>query len=510
MKLNLEWISNKIGNEYKQWQKGDVVCIKAQTGTGKTYFIKNKLINDMFDNEKMLILVNRTKLREQVDKDLEKLHGNKNNIKIMSYQELENINIRENVDLNKYDYIVCDEIHYVYSDSSFNNKTKEIFDLLFNDKHDKSVKIFMSATIRNAYKMIKNNNKYNRLWKYGAKNNYSYVNVKYFKELDDIIQLIKNDNTDEKWLIFVTRKADIDYIKLLLKEDSKYRKYKISYATSNKSSKDLQNIVDKSMFESKVFITTKVLDNGININDDKLTNIVIMTYDEETFIQELGRKRIDIEDAQQVNLYIRTCKYKTFRDLYLQVSKQQEIISELLAGEEDFFKKYNRDLQTLCKKTNNAIYFDEDRRMYINEVAIVKRMNDKNFYGEMKTKIYSDKFAFIKEQLKWMGLENTFSEDNIINAIDKKEIEQLKLFLDENLDIKLVGDKKSELFSLILNSKTLYKDKDYRTNFEIKTKKLNEIIQQNCRLEYTVLDKQSSRMVDGKKKNYRYLKISKK
>lgn len=463
----------------------------------------------MFDNEKMLILVNRTKLREQVDKDLEKLYGNKNNIKIMSYQELENISIRENVDLNKYDYIVCDEIHYVYSDSSFNNKTKEIFDLLFNDKHDKSVKIFMSATIRNAYKMIKNNNKYNRLWKYGAKNDYSYVNVKYFKELDDIIQLIKNDNTDEKWLIFVTRKADIDYIKLLLKEDSKHRKYKISYATRNKASKDLQNIVDRSMFESKVFITTKVLDNGVNINDNKLTNIVIMTYDEETFIQELGRKRVDIDDAQQINLYIKTCKYKTFRDLYSQVSKQEEIISELLEGEEDFFKKYNRDLQTLCKKINNAIYFDENRRMYINEVAMVKRMNDKNFYREIKTKIYNDKFAFIKEQLKWIGLEDKFNEAHLINTLDNNELDKLKLFLDSNIGIKLLEDKKNELFSLILNSKTLYKDKDYRST-EIKIKKLNEIIQKYCDLDYTVSSKQSSTIIDGKKKNYRYLLINKK
>ena len=42
--LNLKWVSDTIGEEYKQWRKGDIITIQAQTGTGKTYFVKNVLI----------------------------------------------------------------------------------------------------------------------------------------------------------------------------------------------------------------------------------------------------------------------------------------------------------------------------------------------------------------------------------------------------------------------------------------------------------------------------------
>ncbi len=69
-KLNLKWVTDTIGKEYKQWNKGDIVTVQAQTGTGKTFFVKNKLITEMEIYEHMLIVANRINLKRQLKKDL--------------------------------------------------------------------------------------------------------------------------------------------------------------------------------------------------------------------------------------------------------------------------------------------------------------------------------------------------------------------------------------------------------------------------------------------------------
>ena len=39
MKLNLDYVSNIIGETYRKWKPRDIVIIEAQTGTGKNYYI---------------------------------------------------------------------------------------------------------------------------------------------------------------------------------------------------------------------------------------------------------------------------------------------------------------------------------------------------------------------------------------------------------------------------------------------------------------------------------------
>ncbi len=45
------------------------------------------------------------------------------------------------------------------------------------------------------------------------------------------------------------------------------------------------------MFDEDILITTSILDNGINLIDDKLTNIVILHLDAIKYVQSIGRKR---------------------------------------------------------------------------------------------------------------------------------------------------------------------------------------------------------------------------
>ena len=64
-------------------------------------------------------------------------------------------------------------------------------------------------------------------------------------------------------------------------------------------------MLDTGELPCKVLITTSVLDNGFSIEDDNVKNIVICTDDKTEFLQELGRKRINKDKGETVNLYIR-------------------------------------------------------------------------------------------------------------------------------------------------------------------------------------------------------------
>ena len=65
------YVTDVIGETYKQWQTG-VVLINAGTGTGKTTFVVKKL-NEWAEiaGTKILYLCNRSALRSQVVKQAE-------------------------------------------------------------------------------------------------------------------------------------------------------------------------------------------------------------------------------------------------------------------------------------------------------------------------------------------------------------------------------------------------------------------------------------------------------
>jgi len=63
------------------------------------------------------------------------------------------------------------------------------------------------------------------------------------------------------------------------------------------------DLVENECFICQVLITTSVLDCGINIKDPSLKNIVIETFDKTSFLQMLGRIRIN-DYSTMINLYI--------------------------------------------------------------------------------------------------------------------------------------------------------------------------------------------------------------
>ena len=69
-KLNLKFVSELIGDDYKKWKKGELIGIESQTGTGKNYFIFNTLLKNLKLRDKMIYFCNRSALKNETKLEL--------------------------------------------------------------------------------------------------------------------------------------------------------------------------------------------------------------------------------------------------------------------------------------------------------------------------------------------------------------------------------------------------------------------------------------------------------
>ncbi|MBN1071534.1 hypothetical protein DWV12_11225 [Clostridium botulinum] len=545
-KLNLKWVTDTIGKEYKQWNKGDIVTVQAQTGTGKTFFVKNKLITEMEIYEHMLIVANRINLkrqlkkdllknmRKEIPKDIKELDNMTNfgNVYIMSYQQIDAfLNAKEfgqtDFNLNFYDYIICDEAHYIFCDSGFNNKTDYSFYELIRQNHTNAIKMFISATIEEIrptiVKAFEDNNKIsfgihkNKLWDYSTGTDYSYLNTKYFKSIKDIALTIKNDKSEDKWLVFVTKKDDAKKIAEILEGNKE-----TSIIDKNTENEDLDEIINNNKFKSQVLICTKCLDNGINIEDNNVKNIVVMAWDRITFIQELGRVRQDIENPYEIDLYIQTKSKQSFQTLIDMVYKPKQTLIDEIEGTEDgkiveviskekqeelydkFCAKYNRSYNKLSK---DIFYIDKNGKWKTNLNGRVRLLKDRAFAEYMVQMFKDNKFAFVEEQLNWIGLDADYN--NLIeDVIDSNDTNKLEKWLEEHIDERIFSDEQQELSDLIIKElTTIGNDVDYRTK-KLKPMTIENILRVQLNLSYAIKEKGNNINPKNKKKQ-RWIKIGK-
>ena len=530
-KLNLKWVSDTIGEAYKNWKKGDIVTIQAQTGTGKTYFVKNVLVPYMDKYEHMLIVSNRVnlkrqikidllnKLEKEIPKDLEELDNIKtiNGITILSYHQVAYLRNRQDngldmLNLNYYDYIVCDECHWFLSDASFSNLTEQAWKELIRTRHENAITIYISATMEDIIPMIESAySEYsdkgfglkNKLHKYTTGIDYSYLNPYYFNKIEDIAYTIKNDNSNNKWVVFVTSIKNAEFIK-----DKIGNKKKVGIITSktDKDNEDLQSIIKNSKFKSDVLICTKVLDNGVNIVDEQVKNIVIMAWGRVTFVQEIGRIRIDIDNPYEIDLYIPKSNKSAFRSLEKTTSKKLELIDKYSKDIKEFKAEYRNNKN----KLPDDIFYVTDEGYELNKLGYGKVIKDDNFYNNIIDKFSKGKnkeYSFIKEQLSWLGLEKEFNAMNLLMEIsDEEEISQLENWLNNHINDRLYSDEQQELSDLIIKELTTVGNNiDYRTK-KLKPKTLETLLRDELQLNFAIKE-QGNNVNPKTKKKQRWISI---
>ena len=474
--MGKEWFILYLQGEniygYKMWKGYESIFISAPTGTGKTTFVLQTLLPEAKkEGKEVLFLSNRFLLKEQIKKKvvkLQKLEGQNekwfeqveefDGITVMTYQKLQLLWKGGYIGVpdvqRRYKYVIYDEAHYLLTDSSFN---PEILYLLEFLRAYKGISVFMSATMQGIPEFIKalkypekmvprslqritdnlsieefslwttytNGVKF-RIWEYTFQQRQSGYQFFYYCDLEEILPIINQDD-QEKWLIFLGNKTEIGSFSKKIIRSTEF--ITTESKLDLKKSQLIDSIRDKEKFDCQVLLSTSVLDNGVNIRDRKLKNLDIETNSETEFLQMLGRKRKEKDES--VNVYI-PCKGKKYFSALLKLNLNPAF--ELLQlSQADLMEKMLKEEATY--RNVRRFFTSRDGELCKNPLAEQQLKGQIAFCERMIDGLNTDPWFYVKEQLSWVGLENTFALENSLSERKKGNgLEQAKKFFTENVD----------------------------------------------------------------------------
>lgn len=323
------------------------MMLDAQTGKGKNYWVLHTLRGYAAEKGKKIIyLCNRTALNKQQIMEAEKAVNpakrpkaaadvseyETGSLTIMTYHRFyEKLKKHGGQFFKRFSFCVADEVHFFCSDALFNKDTEKIL-YAIPKVFSKCFRIYMTATPELVYDPI-----YAAEWEimegaYAPDNCEAYIvpetghitreklpkmplyrfrpdfsayqDVYVFSETEKLLDEIRNSETD-KWVVFVTSKSKGKEMRDALMDDN------IDTVYIDRDSRSSTDIEIRQQWEriqstgnlgdSRVLITTSVLDNGFSIHDKEVANIVLFTEDKTEFLQELGRIRL--EQGQKLTVY---------------------------------------------------------------------------------------------------------------------------------------------------------------------------------------------------------------
>ncbi|MBN1069452.1 hypothetical protein DVW02_15930 [Clostridium botulinum] len=430
--MEKKYLNEIIKEDYKNWKIGDLIFIKAGTGCGKSYFVKNELNKWCAENgQYILFLTNRCTLKDQVENDI----GDFSNITVKNYQEIEELIINDRLNITNFKYVVMDEAHYFFTDSAFNRRT----DLFFNKMLENTgiCKILMTATPR-LLSWYFNNKEININYTYELKPNYTYLNkVTMFKNYETISGIIEEIPKDEQIILFSSAKRALEIAQKYKGAFicSKYNKDKLydKYVKGTKNEKELELIIKQGRFNNHLLCTTTALDNGVNINEGvPVKHIIIDVFDRDEFVQCLGRKRVN--ENEKVNLYFYgwtdNTRINGFKTKISNSLERAEYLNEY--GDIKYTKMNFKSKFTDARIIDDIIENGQIRKV-VNECMYQKYKCDMLMYNAILNKEGTDKYITYKTIIA-LALQMNHKD------IECTEIEEIKLSLEETLD-SLVGKK---------------------------------------------------------------------
>ena len=437
------WLVNGIQEDYKNWlprgverhQKASRIFIESPTGTGKSSFILDKLFPFAAEsNYNVLYLANRSALNQQIKNALARKLEVKGKIKkdeatfylpgsfccltVINYQAISLNPMALKMFLSDYAYIVFDEAHFFVEDSLFNAKTGLLLKSVLNESPD-AVWIFLSATLDGsedllltaADKIQPNNLIDANLNKVVFrdhcivyKNNYqsAVYTPSFFRGIDDLMPVI-NRTAGEKWLIFI---SSIQRGKALQQRIKKETGRKAVFLSSeNKADKRWKTLSTEERYDEDVLITTKVLDNGVNISDKGVRHIVIPFCDQTEFMQMLGRRRT--AEGERVYLYVEVPTIQKVNTLRHGVETKRNAINGVKRCAPNRRNALLAKMwETGRKDINSLFYIDKGGNLFPNFLAEKKLKQLSDFYG-MLAAHYKEGACYEKTVLTWIKMKKS-------------------------------------------------------------------------------------------------------
>lgn len=489
------YMSDFIGEEYLHWCKGSFICMIADTGCGKNHFIEKKLIPSAIQNrKKVLIVSNRIANNRQIKRNLIESIGNPKDlirytdigidslknictgIDVVSYQELayEFVSLPNRV--YSYDFIFCDEIHWVVEDSQFNSTTDLVLWGIIK-KFANATRIYATATpdvviaeiIRREYASYRFDcYPVSRIpCIYEIRKSYTFVkNCYMIEQYAELFETIKSSN--ESWLIFVDSLEKGKELHSILEKNEVECSFvhSLSKQCSSTNEEDLSYLLKNRKFRGKCLITTIALDNGISIMDKNLQNIVLYCSPKTTFLQMLGRKRI-MDENDFFNLYVMQPNYKKVSGIVQNIFTTYQNIQPFICGNKAISDLYvNGQMKNVFAQ---SMFYALRQHLRLNEIAYLALLKNLSFWYEIYENIEENKTIYYQYVIRWIGHEIDSEYDIFLKQKRENALNKLESFLNsiegKDIDKEGVVIFQNTLQELSINAfGDLYKNKSFGTS----------------------------------------------
>lgn len=423
----ITWLSDIVSDDFKRWSDTKII-FDAGTGSGKTYFIINILAAYAAEHDKtILYLCNRKPLHQKL---LSITEGH-DNITVILYHTLQSL-IRKGENIEHFDYIIADECHFLLSDSTFNEYTDLSYHYLMNQRDN--VTIFMSATASIFFQDLINQGIVGADHVYSVPKRYDYVKKIGFydgRDLTNIIDYIIEEYPDDKILVFVNSMNRLRIMYDTYGDTALYMCGK-SYQGNPDFSFCKSNAIINDSFGSRILFTTKTLDNGVDIKDQRVRHIFSEIFDVDSCIQAIGRKR-PISDNDYCSFYFKDYDKRALLRFKEANDRQLKPVQAFLKDREAFINDLYRNNQEprQIARDNHIMYIDwkDNQQLKINYISLKKYTLNSEIISDMLDTSYRDVL------LKYLGDELSTKINEIELTMRKKDI--FLEYLKENCGCKL-------------------------------------------------------------------------
>lgn len=401
-----QYVTDLVGNDYRSWNRGDIIILRCGTGTGKSTFCIEKLLPYCQSTDRHILYVcNRTNLEKDVNDRLARFTAehpeSADYITITKYQDIE-AKFRTGKDKEMNDiisgayYIFLDECHYFVSDAPMNLYTEYTYDLFRSNKD--SVLIYASATANEFFNSIAKDGQIPDRNIYEIPQDYNFVDNVYLyrdKQLLSIIGNILDTETSSKIVVFC---KDGDRIMEIYRTFGE--KLVDVFCAKNYGDKRVREVANKnaihdSTFSRKILATTSVIDNGIDFKDANIKHMMSELPTMDTLIQSLGRKR-PISADDHCNYYIREYSKEEIKKLHRPVNEQLTPAVLWNRSPESFYLAYKKKKDIF--KTSNTMYFDsETKSPAVNNMAFIRYLITSRIYDQVEN------YGFRAVIMKYLG-----------------------------------------------------------------------------------------------------------
>lgn len=263
---------------------------------------------------------------------------------------------------------------------------------------------------------------------YELQRNYDYCKIRSLKDensdslksLQPLIQQIKDEisqrNTEDKYVIFIhDKKIGREIMNTIGTENAVMVTSESKNADENDCSRKVyEKIIRDNMFEQKVLISTAVLDNGINLCDEKIKNIFIDEWDKVKFLQMLGRVRKPRENKDfYLNVFFINYSIESFKKFLANEERSLKMINNFLNMDaqerKNKAKRMFKKQEVYDNVLRNLIILEgvfAEREDCINTLAIKKSQYDIEIlhqYIGFDVQENKREFSWVKEVMAWLG-----------------------------------------------------------------------------------------------------------